>query len=191
MYTNNAIKVNIAIPIILLGIHLPIIADGIKIITNKIKCIRVCPVILHSSTSNITVNEQLTNPNTIDIIVCNIKNSLVIIVIPENNINTIFINTPIGIPITPLLRPIFIYSVNAKINASITKLKFDELSNLSIEQGKLIKEQASILASLCKVSSTSSTLNNIEAPTNLTVETNYLFRNYTFRFNGYSTTNFS
>lgn len=65
--------------------------------------------------------------------------------------------------------------INAKIGSAMTKVKLEELVNLTKEQGEIIKNQASLLASLGKMPSNDNL--NIKKPSEMNLEVNYIYGN--------------
>lgn len=65
--------------------------------------------------------------------------------------------------------------INAKIGSAITKVKLEELVNLTKEQGEIIKNQATLLASLEKMLSNDNL--NIKKPSEMNVEVSYIYGN--------------
>lgn len=65
--------------------------------------------------------------------------------------------------------------INAKIGSAMTKVKLEELVNLTKEQGEIIKNQATLLASLGKMPSNDNL--NIKKPSEMNLEVNYIYGN--------------
>lgn len=65
--------------------------------------------------------------------------------------------------------------INAKIGSAMTKVKLEELVNLTKEQGEIIKNQATLLASLGRMPSNDNL--NIKKPSEMNVEVSYIYGN--------------